>query len=71
MPLTGGERPAAPVGPSHRTRHNHGPPIAVVPLVQHAGPQYSISRAGSFNEDQGQFEGDRSEAKASDDQGQS
>jgi hypothetical protein len=60
-PLSGDVPNAAHDGPSHRTRHNHGPPVAVVPLVQHAGPQFSIQRAGSSSEDQGQLEGDQAE----------
>jgi hypothetical protein len=68
-PLTSDERPAAHGGPPHRTRRNHGPPVAVIPLVQHAGPQFPILSAGSSSEYRVQPESGQAETKASDSQG--
>jgi hypothetical protein len=70
MPLSDDERHATLAGPPHRTRRNHGQPVAVVPLAPHAGARFPVLMAGSSSEDQVRLESGQTEIKASDGQGQ-
>jgi len=70
VPLSGDARPAAPAGPPHTIRRNHGRCDAAVPPARPARARFPMPRAGSSSEDQGRLAGGETGISAADGRGQ-